>query len=212
LGRDQDGHHDGDREVDRDRGRGPSGGQGGPAGAQAAATTTPDGVPLAAAVLRLVARFFDYLVVGMLTAIAGVYYLQQIWLQARPTLQEVLKGNPGADLTPLLEDPAFQQLSLRYGFVGLLVGGVYSVTLTHLFGGTLGKLSVGIRVRSWDEPGRPTWGQALARWLTRDVIGAVSFAGIGTVYGLMDAMWLLFDPRRQCLHDKLPATVVVRHF
>jgi uncharacterized RDD family membrane protein YckC len=173
--------------------------------------TTPDGVPLAAPLLRLVARFFDYLVVAGLTAIVGISYVQQMWHQARPALQQVVNGTPGADLTPLLQDPAFADLTVRYAFIGLLVGGVYSVTLTHLFGGTLGKLAVGIRVRSWDEPGRPTWGQALARWLTREVIGAVTFAGIGTVYGFMDAMWLLFDPRRQCLHDKLPGTVVVRH-
>jgi uncharacterized RDD family membrane protein YckC len=164
--------------------------------------------------MRLLARFLDVLVTSALTAVAGLHYLvpmaRMLW-PAWSTAAVTPTATAASDLTSVFEDPAFAELALRYAFVGLLVGGVYSVTLIHLFGGTLGKLAVGIRVRSWDEPGRPSWGQALARWLTREVIGAVTFAGIGTVYGFMDAMWLLFDPRRQCLHDKLPATVVVRH-
>jgi uncharacterized RDD family membrane protein YckC len=172
---------------------------------------TPDGVPLASPWLRLVARFADTLITSVLALAAGAYYAAQMMTLARPQLEAVAAGTPGADLSTLLDDPAFTDVMLRYTFVGLLVGGVYSVVLTRLLGGTLGKLMVGVRVRPWDEAGRPTWGQALARWLTREVIAQITFAGIGSVYWIMDTLWLLFDPRRQCLHDKLPGTVVVRH-
>jgi uncharacterized RDD family membrane protein YckC len=172
---------------------------------------TPDGVPLASPLLRLIARVLDVMVITVLTAAAGAYYVAQMWARLEPVLREALPGPSWEDLNAVLTSPAFLDLQLRYAFVGLLVGGVYSVTLTHLFGGTLGKLLVGIRVRSWDEPGRPTWGQALARWLTREVISMVQFAGIGFTYEVLDSVWLLWDPRRQCLHDKLPATAVVRH-
>ena len=46
------------------------------------------------------------------------------------------------------------------------------------------------------------------RWLGREGAGNVPY--VGGVYSLVDALWLLWDPRRQCLHDKLPGTVVVR--
>lgn len=176
-----------------------------------AGPTTPDGVPLALPWRRLVARLLDALITSVLTAAAGVYYLTQMWQLAEPQLRAAAAGTPGADLYPLLEDPAFIDAMLRYTFVGLLVGGVYSVVLTHLLGGTMGKLVVGIRVRSWDEAGRPAWGQALARWLTREVVAQITFAGIGSIYRIMDSVWLLRDPRRQCLHDKIPGTVVVQH-
>lgn len=183
----------------------------GPGRLPATGPTTPDGVPLAALWLRLVARFLDLVITWVLTAGAGAYYLAQMMKMVWPVWVAAAEGQPGAELEPVLNDPAFIDLALRYTFVGLLVGGVYFVVLTHLVGGTLGKLMAGIRVRSWDGPGRPTWGQALARWLTREVIAQISFAGIGFVYWIVDSLWLLWDPRRQCLHDKLPATVVVRH-
>jgi uncharacterized RDD family membrane protein YckC len=176
-----------------------------------AGSTTPDGVPLALPGLRLVARMLDTLITSALTAAAGAYYLARMWHLAEPQVTAAAAGTPGADPYALLDDPAFTGVMLRYTFVGLLVGGVYSVAFTHLLGGTVGKLMVGIRVRSWDEPGRPTWGQALARWLTREVVAQITLAGIGSVYWIMDSVWLLWDPRRQCLHDKIPGTVVVRY-
>jgi len=176
-----------------------------------AGPTTPDGVPLAMPGRRLVARLLDTLITSVLTAAAGAYYLAQMWHLAEPQLRATAAGAPGADPYTLLEDLAFTDAMLRYTFVGLLVGGVYSIVLTHLLGGTMGKLVAGIRVRSWDEAGRPTWGQALARWLTREVVAQITFAGIGSAYWIMDSVWLLWDPRRQCLHDKIPGTVVVQH-
>jgi uncharacterized RDD family membrane protein YckC len=176
-----------------------------------AGPATPDGVPLALPGRRLVARLFDTLITSVLTAATGAYYLAQMWHLAGPQLRATAAGRPGADPYTLLEDPAFTDAMLRYAFVGLLVGGVYFVVLTHLFGGTMGKLMAGIRVRSWHEAGRPTWGQALARWLTREVVAQITFAGIGSIYWIMDSVWLLWDPRRQCLHDKIPGTVVVQH-
>jgi uncharacterized RDD family membrane protein YckC len=31
---------------------------------------------------------------------------------------------------------------------------------------------------------------------------------IGGIYFLLDALWCLWDPRRQCLHDKIGGTAV----
>ena len=32
---------------------------------------------------------------------------------------------------------------------------------------------------------------------------------IGSLYGLIDVLWCIWDPRRQCLHDKIASTAVV---
>lgn len=180
------------------------------AGRKVPGPTTPDGVPLAQPGRRLLARFLDSLITGVLTVAASAYYVAQMVGMLWPEFSAAAAGRPDADLAPVLESPALTDAMLRITFVGLLVGGVYSVVFTHLLGGTPGKLMVGIRVRSWDESGRPTWGQALARWLTREAIAQITFAGIGSVYWMLDSVWLLWDPRRQCLHDKVPATVVVQ--
>jgi RDD family len=35
--------------------------------------------------------------------------------------------------------------------------------------------------------------------------------GIGGIFGLLDSLWLLWDkPHRQCLHDKVADTVVIK--
>jgi uncharacterized RDD family membrane protein YckC len=176
-----------------------------------AGPATPDGVPLAPAGLRLVARVIDAVVTGLLTAAAGAYFLAELFRVLRPQFEAIAQGQAGTDMSTLLNDPAVTPLMLRYQFVGLLVGGVYSIVMTRLWGGTLGKLMVGIRVRSWDGPGLPGWTQALSRWLTREAVSQIPFAGLGSLYWIVDSVWLLWDPRRQCLHDKLPGTVVVRH-
>ncbi len=33
---------------------------------------------------------------------------------------------------------------------------------------------------------------------------------VGSIFTLFDELWLLWDPRRQCLHDKAAKTVVVK--
>lgn len=173
-----------------------------------AGPSTPDGVLLSGPAPRLLARIIDSLIIGALTALLGYPVLRQLYRAVHPQLRTAMSGG-AVDWFAVLNDPLVMPILLRYQFVGLLVGGVYSVTLVHLLGGTLGKLAVGVRVRGWDTPGRPGWGQALARWLTRDAAQFVP--GVGNLYWMIDSVWLLWDPRRQCLHDKLPMTVVVRH-
>jgi uncharacterized RDD family membrane protein YckC len=85
---------------------------------------------------------------------------------------------------------------------------IYHTSLIALRGATLGKLAVGVRVRPWDADRRPTWGQAALRWAGRDVGALIPL--IGLFYLLMDSLWLLWDDRRQCLHDKVPSTCVIR--
>jgi uncharacterized RDD family membrane protein YckC len=97
---------------------------------------------------------------------------------------------------------------LKLGLLQLLVTAVYEIPLTKLRGQTLGKMALGTRVRPLDREGLPTWGQAVLRWLGFRVITAIP--QVGGFYGLLDALWIFWDPRRQCLHDKIAKTVVAR--
>jgi uncharacterized RDD family membrane protein YckC len=92
----------------------------------------------------------------------------------------------------------------------LAIAGIAVVLLgywTYFEGGeegqTLGKRAVGIRVRN-EQGGPAGYGKAFARNLVARVIG------LFPIVGLIDVLWPLWDERKQCLHDKAGATIVVR--
>ena len=111
-------------------------------------------------------------------------------------------------------DPGVLAASM-VGFIGLMLLAVgttlalqlaYEVVLTAVWGMTLGKRAVGIRVRSIDEDRLPTWLESLLR---AGVMLLGSAVGSG-VFTLLDYLWPLWDqPWQQALHDKVAHTIVV---
>ena len=82
----------------------------------------------------------------------------------------------------------------------------YEVVLTTIWGMTLGKRAVGIRVRSITEDRNPTWLESGIRAGVMVLGGAL---GSG-VFTLIDYLWPLWDkPWQQTLHDKAAKTIVV---
>ena len=108
-----------------------------------------------------------------------------------------------------LEDPPTEQndLVLALGAALMLVGGIAWIWLTILFvarnGQTIAKKIVGIKVVRSD--GSPA---SLGRifWLRNVVNGLL---GIIPFYGLIDVLFI-FGMQRQCLHDKIADTIVVK--
>ncbi|WP_078865746.1 RDD family protein [Streptomyces sp. NRRL S-1448] len=89
--------------------------------------------------------------------------------------------------------------------VALAMSFLYSPLMTSLFGGTVGKLTCGVRVVRLTDGRRLSYGQALGRHLAHSVMGMVP------VLGHVDALFCLWDrPFRQCLHDKTVGSVVIR--
>lgn len=82
---------------------------------------------------------------------------------------------------------------------------VYHVIPTAVWGQTPGKWMVGIRVLGPNgQP--PGW----VRSTIRGLVGALADLLFNTVgIGIIDPLWLLWDSRRQTLHDKAAGTVVV---
>jgi uncharacterized RDD family membrane protein YckC len=81
----------------------------------------------------------------------------------------------------------------------------YYWLLTGAWGTTIGKRAVGtwvVTAGTWAKIGI---GAALIRALVFVVGGEVI-----PFFFLLDNLWLLWDPRRQCLHDKAAGTVVVK--
>ena len=170
-------------------------------------TTTPDGQPLAGLGARLVARIVDGFVVAVVGVLAGL----PLWIDAFRSMFDWIEANQTAFETGTVNPFA---LYTESGALGPLIGAqlvlyivqaIYTIGLVGWRGATLGKLIMGIQVRDWNTPGVPTWGQATKRWVTGELVGAL----VG-LYSLIDALFPLWDDRKQALHDKWPGTVVVR--
>ncbi|HVL27247.1 MAG TPA: RDD family protein, partial [Acidimicrobiales bacterium] len=138
---------------------------------------------------RVVAVLVDWLVVGIPAGIAFA-----------------AAGTPfGTD--PFTGEPTFEP-SGAY-LVAWLVSVVASLTYYVVMeggpgGATLGKMAVGIQVRDASSFGSIGYGRALGRRLVAGLLWALFI-----LPGLVNVLMPLWDRRRQTLHDKAVATVVV---
>jgi uncharacterized RDD family membrane protein YckC len=85
----------------------------------------------------------------------------------------------------------------------------YEVTMVRLFGQTLGKMLLGIRVVRLPDGAHPDWGQSGVRYLVPGVADAIPvwFSGLFAIGIYLTA---LFDPAYRGVHDKASGTVVLR--
>lgn len=94
------------------------------------------------------------------------------------------------------------------GVSSLCIAVLYYWLLTGFWGTTIGKRLVGawvVTAASWSKAGL---GAAFVRAVVFDVIPAIPI--IGWLWFLLDNLWLLWDERRQALHDKAAGTIVVK--
>ena len=168
----------------------------------AKATTTPDGVPLAGLGARLLARTVDSLLLGVLQLAAAVPFLPGVLerlVDYVDTHQQELDAGT-FDPFELYLQTGILQLFLVFLVASVALSAVYTVTFVRFRGATPGKMLAGVRVRSWQSEGRPTWAQSAQRWMTGELAGTVV-----SLYSLVDGLWPCWDDRRQALHDKCPA-------
>jgi uncharacterized RDD family membrane protein YckC len=95
---------------------------------------------------------------------------------------------------------------------GAVTGPYYVLMEGRRAGQTLGKMAANIRVVDQVTGGRIGWGKAVVRWFVRLLfwvsVPLLTF-GAGIMLPLLDALWPLWDERKQTLHDKLSRTLVV---
>ena len=69
-------------------------------------------------------------------------------------------------------------------------------------------------MRLRETPGPLGWGTIVKRWLGQvgyQLVSAVPIIGsFAPIYFFVDSLWPLWDAKKQAVHDKIPATNVVR--
>jgi uncharacterized RDD family membrane protein YckC len=94
----------------------------------------------------------------------------------------------------------------KLNLIALIIGFFYFWLLTYRWHGqTVGKRLLGIRVVRAHDGGPISNTQALLRALVYAIAG-----NICGCFGVLDVIWILWDPRKQCLHDKAGKTVVIK--
>ncbi|MFG2005669.1 RDD family protein [Spirillospora sp. NPDC048911] len=165
----------------------------------------PHGPELASRWARLGASLLDGLIVG---AVSAPFLIQAIrWNE----LDEIAQS--GRSTSPL---DAYDIPRLIAGYAVALVLGFAYFTIQHARSGqTVGKRAAGIRVVRADDNGAITWRQAVLRqvvvYLFNAVAGVANFVfPLISLVGVLDPAWILWDPRRQSLHDKAAGTLVLK--
>jgi uncharacterized RDD family membrane protein YckC len=100
----------------------------------------------------------------------------------------------------LLVSPVGANIQEHVTLAALLLPWTYLVAFTALYGATLGKMLLGIRVAKSD--GRP------ADWLTaliRETLGKT----LSSMFLYLGYLWAFFHPKRQTWHDLIANTLVV---
>jgi uncharacterized RDD family membrane protein YckC len=175
----------------------------------------PDGAVLAEWWRRLVGRILDIIVTFVLTLVFAFPWLGTLvsatsdYAQALQTAAET--GGPQPDQTAFAEQ--VMSVSVPVALISVLVSLVYQTVFLTTRGATPGKMVVGTVVRRVGHPGRLTVLDAFKRQaidVVTTLLSLVSLLGlIAPVVRFLDPAWLLWDPRRQALHDKVADTVVV---
>lgn len=132
-------------------------------------------------------------------------------------LLTVLGVGLGATADPIEVDPVTGQITgggAGAGFIAtflisLLVIVALGIAYYIYFHGsekgqTPGKMIMKLQLRDEASGGRVSYGKAGLRWLVAGVLWAVCY-----VPGIVDALFPLWDPKRQTLHDKAANTLVI---
>ncbi len=142
---------------------------------------------LASQWMRLLARIIDWLILLIPTGI----------------LVRIITGENYAGMT----SAEYSGKVFLGTLISVIVGGAYEIYFLTSRGATLGKGWLGIRVAQISDGQKPVMQTAVVRSAVGSVPGLAGF--IGGVFQLVNWAWCLWDPNRQCLHDKAAKTVVV---
>ncbi|MFV2174289.1 RDD family protein [Actinomadura sp. LOL_016] len=177
---------------------GPYGGGGGPSGGQQYGGLPGYGggpneyvdpsAGLASRWARLAAGIIDLIVLSIIAGLISLPFVN--W-------GNVVDPEPG--------EYAYNGVQVWTNLIGIIVGFLYFWLMHAKWGQTLGKMLLRIRVVRADDGGPVVTSQAAARSAFYSVLG-----GVCGCVGFIDVLWILWDPRRQALHDKIARTVVVK--
>jgi len=181
---------------------------------QSQLATTPDGVVLSGWWKRVAARIIDIIIVSIVALPLIFVPLQKVFDTLWAYFDEVFAAaQAGSSTIPEQPTAEFATPLLLVSLIMLAVHVVYEVAFLTTKGATPGKMALGISVRLRDKPGPPPLVAVLKRTAVQEggsLLALVPNVGIfGSMFGLVDSLWPLWDDKKQAIHDKVAATNVV---
>lgn len=160
-------------------------------------------IPLATWPQRAVARIIDAFLEALLTL---PFVMWLIWPASQRFAESVPAGGVPSDAALQQLSAEITAVSVQIALLTLAVSFVYQVPQNVVWGRTLGKRALRLRIRPLRQDVPLTWLQATVRWGTY-AIGSILTQGL---FAIVDYLWPLWDrPWRQALHDKAARTIVV---
>jgi uncharacterized RDD family membrane protein YckC len=175
----------------------------------------PDGAVLAQWWRRLLARILDSVITSIVAVIVAIPWLGPMFAAVTDFVDATVAAAEAGGAMPDQNAYITEMLtaSLPITIVSLFVGLLYETVFLVWRGATPGKMALGTVVRRVGSPGKLTVVDAIKRQLiglATAAVGVLPVVGLlGSIVSILDPAWLLWDPKRQTLHDKLADTVVV---
>ncbi len=173
----------------------------------------PDGAVLAEWWRRLLARVVDALITGIIGGLLSVPFLGPVVTAFQDWFSAAMEGGSGAQPSTAAIQAAITDVTLPVTLIGLGVGLLYEVSFLVWRSATPGKMLFGTVVRPLAAAGPVTLPVAARRQAIKvltTLLGLNALLGLfGFFLSVLDPAWLLWDPKRQALHDKVADTVVV---
>jgi uncharacterized RDD family membrane protein YckC len=173
---------------------------------------------LAAAWERLLAMTMDWLLILVVAFLALLSPMLRLWHQLETVLtnsQALSQSAAQTALNNVLQSPATTSTLTRFWLVAFGIALAYFWALPAVWGLTVGKQVLGLRVVAADSRAAisvRTAGLRAVAFLAGPAIFLLA-PDIGLLGGLLwvaDCTIMLLDGRRQCLHDRVAGTAVIR--
>jgi uncharacterized RDD family membrane protein YckC len=162
---------------------------------------------------RLLARVIDGLILAVLFSPLWIppwhtYFNQLAVITSRYPAGTQLDTIPAAKNAIAAADGHLGSTLLVVSLLFYLVAFAYDWIQHALWGQTIGKRALGTKVVKDDGSPSVGAGAAAGRGAIYALTPLVPF--VGWLFDLVNELWLTWDPRRQCLHDKAAHTVVIK--
>jgi len=175
--------------------------------------TTPDGVALSGWWRRVLALLIDNIVVSILALPLTFAPLQLVLAFFRDFFSKAWTAAQAGAASPTADMAKIEEPLLQISLIVLAVSLVYEVLFLTRTGATPGKMAVGISVRLRERPGPPPLVAVLKRTAVKEsasILGRLPVVGVlASLFGIVDVLWPLWDPKKQAIHDKVGETNVV---
>lgn len=175
---------------------------------------TADGVPLAGWGFRFLAGLLDLIIVSIGSSILAL----PVTLQSLPAISryvdEVMTATQSGQIAPTLSpnDLMSTNQQMLVSLITVVAGLLYFILFWRFKSATLGHLACGLRVVQ-DGQGhgreRLSWTQVTVRALIWSLPFTIGYAMLW-LFGLLNALFPLWNVKRQAIHDIAAKTQIVR--